>query len=92
MFGAQELLSPTRAVYALLSSIWQLLLRVASHLEAHAGLPLEAPRDPSPPRPFEVRSETLVGGEALAQLSQDGQRERASPPEQSQSLLPAGRA
>ena len=44
MFGAQELLSPTRAVYALLSSIWQLLLRVASHLEAHAGPSSESMR------------------------------------------------
>ena len=37
MSGAQEWLSPTRAAYALQSSIWQLLLRVGSHLEAHTG-------------------------------------------------------
>ena len=43
MFGAHELLSLTRAVYALLSSIWQLLQRVASHLEAQAR-PSSEPR------------------------------------------------
>ena len=44
MFGVQELLSLTRAAYALLSSIWQLLLRVASHLEAQAAPSSESTR------------------------------------------------